>query len=119
MKRTFKILSACGSGIATSSHVATSIRQGMADRGLAVEVRKRHIKRLRKGKCTIELGFLLSDIVTAYERIAAHCVHIAVRMVQVQEDSLEMHGYSEELKEKDRERIHLLYEGLVQEFLLP
>ena len=39
MTRTFKILSACGSGIATSSHVATSIRQGMADRGLAVEVR--------------------------------------------------------------------------------
>ena len=92
--------------------------QSLVDR-LAVEVRKRHIKRLRKGKCTIELGFLLSDIVTAYERITAHCVHIAVRMVQVQEDSLEMHGYSEELKEKDRERIHLLYEGLVQEFLLP
>lgn len=86
---------------------------------LAAEVRKRHIKRLRKGKCTIELGFLLSDIVTAYERIAAHCVHIAVRMVQVQEDSLEMHGYSEELEERDRERIHLLYEGLVQEFSLP
>lgn len=86
---------------------------------LAAEVRKRHIKRLRKGKCTIELGFLLSDIVTAYERITAHCVHIAVRMVQVQEDSLEMHGYSDELEEQDRERIHLLYEGLVQEFLLP
>lgn len=92
--------------------------QSLVDR-LASEVRKRHIKRLRKGKCTIELGFLLSDIVTAYERIAAHCVHIAVRMVQVQEDSLEMHGYSDELEEKDRERIRLLYEGFVQEFLLP
>lgn len=92
--------------------------QSLVDR-LASEVRKRHIKRLRKGKCTIELGFLLSDIVTAYERIAAHCGHIAVRMVQVQEDSLEMHGYSEELEERDRERIHLLYEGLLQEFSLP
>ena len=92
--------------------------QSLVDR-LAVEVRKRHIRRLRKGKCTIELGFLLSDIVTAYERIAAHCVHVAVRMVQVQEDSLEMHGYGEDMEEKDRERIHLLYEGLAQEFSLP
>ncbi len=92
--------------------------QSLVDR-LAAEVKKRHIKRLRKGKCTIELGFLLSDILTAYERITAHCAHIAVRMVQVQEDSLEMHGYSEELEERDRERIHLLYEGLVQEFALP
>ncbi len=92
--------------------------QSLVDR-LAAEVRKRHIRRLRKGKCTIELGFLLADIVTAYERIAAHCVHIAVRMVQVQEDSLEMHGYSDELGERDRERIHLLYEGLVREFSLP
>ena len=44
---------------------------------LATEVHRRHIKRLRKGKCTIELGFLLSDIVNGYERIAAHCSHIA------------------------------------------
>jgi len=92
--------------------------QSVIDR-LSAEVRKRHIKRLRKGKCTIELGFLLSDIVTACERIAAHCSHIAVSMVQVREDSLEMHGYSDEMKEKDRERIRLLYEGLMQEFALP
>lgn len=39
MGRTFKVLSACGSGIATSSHVATSIRQGMLDRGINVDVR--------------------------------------------------------------------------------
>lgn len=39
MGRVFKILSACGSGIATSSHVATSIRNGMADRGVNVDVR--------------------------------------------------------------------------------
>ena len=39
MAKVFKVLSACGSGIATSSHVATSIRQGMADRGVNVEVR--------------------------------------------------------------------------------
>lgn len=86
---------------------------------LSVEVRKRHVKRLRKGKCTIELGFLLSDIVTSYERIAAHCVHIAVNMVQVRYDSLEMHGYNEEIRERDTEKFYRLYESYFQEYSLP
>lgn len=86
---------------------------------LSVEVRKRHVKRLRKGKCTIELGFLLSDIVTSYERIAAHCVHIAVNLVQVREDSLEMHGYNEEIRERDREKFRALYDRYLQEYALP
>lgn len=86
---------------------------------LNAEVRKRHIKRLRKGKCTIELGFLLSDIITSYERIAAHCAHIAVSIVQVRDDSLEMHGYNEEIREKDAVRYHQLYDTFLQEYALP
>ncbi len=86
---------------------------------LSAEVRKRHIKRLRKGKCTIELGFLLSDIITSYERIAAHCAHIAVSIVQVRDDSLEMHGYNEEIREKDAVRYHQLYDTFLQEYALP
>lgn len=86
---------------------------------LSAEVRKRHVKRLRKGKCTIELGFLLSDIVTGYERIAAHCMHIAVSMVQVREDSLEMHGYNEEVKDRDSAEFRRLYESFVQKYALP
>lgn len=86
---------------------------------LSAEVRKRHVKRLRKGKCTIELGFLLSDIVTGYERIAAHCMHIAVSMVQVREDSLEMHGYNEEVKDRDSAEFRRLYENFVQKYALP
>lgn len=84
---------------------------------LGVQVRKRHVKRLRKGKCTIELGFLLSDIVTGYERIATHCAQIAVSAVQVrEEDSMQMHGYH---MEKGTEAFQSLYEGLQQEYVLP
>ncbi len=89
---------------------------------LGAQVRKRHVKRLRKGKCTVELGFLLSDIVTAYERIAAHCTQIAVSVVQVwEEDSMEMHGYSIQSRERrrDQEQYRVLYEGFVQEYVLP
>ena len=84
---------------------------------LGIQVRKRHVKRLRKGKCTIELGFLLSDIVTGYERIAAHCAQVAVSAVQVrEEDSMQMHGYH---IAKGTEAFQSLYEGLQQEYVLP
>ncbi len=105
---------------ADSLYEAQALREVIGE--LGAQVRKRHVKRLRKGKCTVELGFLLADIVTAYERIAAHCAQIAVSVVQVwEEDSMEMHGYSIESREKrrDEEQFRTLYEGLRQEYVLP
>ena len=46
--------------------------------GLSIELKQRHVHRLRKGKCTIELGLILEDIITNYERISDHCSNIAV-----------------------------------------
>lgn len=53
---------------------------------IASELKKRHIKRLRKGKCTIEQGFILSDISNAIEGIAGHCSKIAAHLLQTGED---------------------------------
>ena len=63
------------------------------------EVKKRHIKRLRKGKCTIEMGFILSDITTSYERVADHCSNIAVSLLEITEDEFDTHEYLDVLKE--------------------
>ncbi|WP_081668207.1 Na/Pi cotransporter family protein [Butyrivibrio sp. MC2013] len=63
--------------------------------GIHMEVKRRHIRRLRKGKCTIDLGFDLSDIGTDYERIADHCSNIAVALIQVAEDGFDTHEYLE------------------------
>lgn len=76
---------------------------------LNIEIKKRHIKRLRKGKCTIELGFVLSDITTNFERVADHCSNIAVCLLQVSEDSFETHEYLDTLKEDD----NILFKGKV------
>ncbi len=76
---------------------------------LNIEVKKRHVKRLRKGKCTIELGFVLSDITTNFERVADHCSNIAVCLLQVNEDSFETHEYLDTLKEGD----NLAFKGKV------
>lgn len=83
------------------------------------EIKKRHVKRLRKGKCTIELGFVLTDIITNYERVADHCSNIAVCLLQVSEDSFETHGYLDSLKEED----NIAFKGKVlayrEKYLLP
>ena len=66
--------------------------------GLKAELRSRHIQRLQKGACTIELGFVLSDLLTNLERIADHCSNIAVCLIQTSEDAFDMHSYLENLK---------------------
>lgn len=69
--------------------------------GLNLEIKQRHVKRLRKGKCTIELGFVLSDITTNFERVSDHCSNIAVCLLQVNEDEFDIHAYLDELKKED------------------
>ena len=68
---------------------------------LKEEIRSRHIKRLAKGKCTIELGFALTDIVTNYERIADHCSNIAVAVIQMNEKEHDVHKYLGQVKTED------------------
>ncbi|MBP3421009.1 MAG: Na/Pi cotransporter family protein [Lachnospiraceae bacterium] len=79
---------------------------------LSDEVKARHIKRLRKGKCTIEMGFVLSDITTSLERVADHCSNIAVCLLEASEESLGVHEYVGALKQpgnQDFEAHRLLY----------
>ena len=65
---------------------------------LNAEMKKRHIKRLRKGECTIEMGFILADITTDLERVADHCSNIAVSLLEIGEDELGSHEYLDSLK---------------------
>jgi len=68
---------------------------------LQIEVKQRHVKRLQKGKCTIEMGFVLSDVITSYERISDHCSNIAVCLMQVNEDGYDTHGYLKDMKHNE------------------
>ncbi len=60
---------------------------------LQKEMKKRHMKRLRKGKCTAEMGFVLSDITNNFERIADHCSNLAINVMQLREDDTHAHEY--------------------------
>jgi len=67
--------------------------------GLSSEIKTRHIKRLQEGNCTIELGFILSDVLTNCERVSDHCSNIAVCIIQIKKDRLNTHQYLNERKE--------------------
>ncbi len=83
------------------------------------EVKKKHVKRLRKGKCTIRLGFILSDLTTNYERVADHCSNIAAFIIQAKEDSFETHEYIGSIKEKDSIRFNNEYNKYHNKYKLP
>ena len=61
---------------------------------LTKELRSRHISRLQSGGCTIELGFILSDLINNCERVADHCSNIAATLIENTLGGFEMHGYT-------------------------
>lgn len=83
------------------------------------EVKKRHIKRLRKGKCTIEMGFILSDITTNYERVSDHCSNIALCLLQLNEENFETHEYQYNLTNKDNAEFLAEVKRLREHYQLP
>ena len=67
---------------------------------LKEKIREKHVDRLQDGKCTIELGFILSDLLTNYERVSDHCSNIAACMIKSAEQSYDMHKFLAELKQE-------------------
>ncbi len=65
---------------------------------LTDEIRARHIRRLQSGECTIQLGFVLNDLLTNMERVSDHCSNIAVCVIEEREDHLERHAYLHDVK---------------------
>ena len=65
---------------------------------LKEQLRNRHILRLQKGECTIELGFVWSDLLTSLERVADHCSNIAGCVIEMSHDSLDVHEYLDNVK---------------------
>ena len=63
------------------------------------ELTARHVERLQEGKCTIQLGFVYSDILTNYERISDHCSNIAVYTLQLHSSKLDTHKFLRKYKQ--------------------
>ena len=83
---------------------------------LIEEIRTRHTQRLQTGQCTIQLGFVLSDLLTNIERVSDHCSNIAVGVIQEKDGGPGGHAYLQEVKaggafsedlRRDQKKYHL------------
>lgn len=62
------------------------------------KLKARHVERLQKGECTVQLGFVFSDLLTNYERVSDHCSNIAVYTLQLHSENLDAHKYLRNVK---------------------
>lgn len=58
---------------------------------LSEKLRTRHIQRLQQGECSIEAGFVWSDLLTDLERISDHCSNIAVCIIEAAHNEFTPH----------------------------
>lgn len=65
---------------------------------LKKELKEKHIVRLQNGECTIELGFIFTDLLSNYERISDHCSNVAVYTMQLPGNKLDTHKYLHKIK---------------------
>lgn len=86
---------------------------------LSRELKRRHVNRLRAGECTIEMGFILSDVTTSLERIADHCSNIGVCVTQVREDLYDTHSHLDSVKNAPGELFHHELEVARVNYMLP
>ena len=86
---------------------------------LSLEMRQRHIERLRRGACSLEAGLILEDILTGYERVSDHCSNVAVCLIEVHVDEYDTHEYLNLTTKGSDPWFRQEYAKKRQEYLLP
>mgnify|MGYP003817751619 CR=1 FL=1 len=79
--------------------------------GLLENIKINHINRLQSGECTIQHGFVLSDILNNYERVSDHCSNIAVAVIELSKATFETHEYLNRLKSMNDPEFISLFES--------
>ncbi|MDO4487944.1 MAG: Na/Pi cotransporter family protein [Eubacteriales bacterium] len=83
---------------------------------LISRIKENHITRLKAGKCSIEMGFILEDILIELERVADHCSNIALEMLTINENKLNMHEYYRDMSDSERDEFNTEYENLIKKY---
>ena len=65
-------------------------------------VKLRHIRRLQSGVCTLEMGFVFNDLLTDFERVAAHCSNVALAVLELRYSDLQFHDYARVVRQGDQ-----------------
>ena len=71
--------------------------------GLVERIKDKHVTRLQNGECTIQLGFILADLLNNFERVSDHCSNIAVSVIEIKHNTFDTHQYLNRVKYGSRE----------------
>ena len=81
------------------------------------ELRTRHILRMKKGECSIEAGFVWSDLLTNLERASDHCSNVALCVLDLKKHTLSAHETQHERKDVPEFAEH--YRRYSEKYALP
>ncbi len=80
------------------------------------KIKSKHIKRLQEGRCTIELGFILGDLLTNLERVSDHCSNIAGLVIEMTHNEMDLHRYLKKVKTDPNSQYNNLYESYSEKY---
>lgn len=83
---------------------------------LTDKIKMHHTDRLKKGECTLDLGFALNDLLTDLERISDHCSNLALAVIELRTDEIDPHDYVIQLKEKHSHHFDEYYEEYAERY---
>lgn len=75
---------------------------------LTRKTKAQHIKRVQRGNCTLELGFVFNEALGNFERVADHCSNIAVSVLEFEDSHVQAHSYLHTIKNADEDYQKLL-----------
>jgi phosphate:Na+ symporter len=79
-------------------------------------IKSKHIARLQKGECTIELGFVLTDLHTNLERVSDHCSNIAGCMLEMAHKDMAIHKYLRSVKDGDKQEYNHYFDYFTMKY---
>jgi len=82
------------------------------------KIKMGHVERLQNGECTMQLGFILYELLTNCERISDHCSNIAVCFIEIANDSFETHEYLNQLKSGEEKEFSDMYQQYKQKYYI-
>ncbi|MCR5654953.1 MAG: Na/Pi cotransporter family protein [Lachnospiraceae bacterium] len=85
---------------------------------ISKQIKGNHIKRLQKGKCTIEMGFILQDILAGLERVSDHCSNVAVEMITIYDNDYNTHEYYKNFSKEEQDNFNEVIRQLAEKYSL-
>lgn len=79
--------------------------------------KNKHIERLQNGICTIELGFIHTEVLNNIERVSDHCSNVAVCLIQIDQSTFDKHRYLNDLKTSGEEEFKQNFEFYKEKYL--